>query len=126
LADCETPRKGTSAQWDRGICIRNISCVRSAVLGFNSKPPVVRGVEVMVPEPAESLDRMNEYLVPHSHCMLQVTPTSPPTFPFRRLFDSNSPVEQVQAVKIGDHIEDVVGKGKLLGVGRTESAVGPA
>src|SRR6202167_3080192 len=45
-----------------GICIRNLACIRSAVLGFNSKPPVVRGVEVMVPEPAESLDRMNEHL----------------------------------------------------------------
>jgi len=58
--------------------------------------------------------------------MLQITPTSPLPFSFRRLFDSGSPVEQVQTVKIGDHIEDVVGKGKLLSVGRTERAVGPA
>jgi len=43
-----------------GIWIRNISGIRSAVLGFNSKPPVVRGVEVVVPEPTESLDWMNE------------------------------------------------------------------
>src|ERR1700691_1400706 len=58
-----------------GIWIRNISGIRSAVLGFNSKPPVVRGVEVVVPEPTESLDGMNEELVPHSHCMLQRKPT---------------------------------------------------
>jgi hypothetical protein len=57
--------------------------------------------------------------------MLQVAPTSSPPFSFR-LFDSNSPVEQVQMVERGDHIEDPVGKGKLLSVGRAESTVGPA
>ena len=43
-----------------GKWIRNISGIRSAMLGFNYKPPVVRGVEVVVPEPTESLDWMNE------------------------------------------------------------------
>jgi hypothetical protein len=48
---------------------------------------------------------------------------SSPPVSFRRLFDSDFLFEEVYEVGRGDHIENVVGKWKLLSVGFTESAV---